>query len=359
MNGIKIKEIHAPLPKNEDLVHGATVLFGSYFQEDEIHKTPIEWIVLESNDGVALLISKKALMVSGYCDSKKVYEDLKYLEYSHSKARHICEFDFYEVAFSDEEKECILSKAVREAGHGLLRKDKVFLLSEREVRLFLPNEEQRKCEPTKFAKKNGARMGWSGNEAYTSWWILPECEEMCGHMVSAKGIPYEKGEIYPKAVFHNGDIQFHGRNIGHSDFTIRPCIMIKASDSFKYKKYNLDYIKSFTGKERTYAVGERYVYHDSVMNEYRLVVQLDETREYFLSVFIREDGSFENYSLDIERASDSHYEFREEDKIREKLYAKGDEGQYLDEIFIRYISQYGGDKLPSLILPYVTAQFHF
>lgn len=126
-----------------------------------------------------------------------------------------------------------------------------------------------------------------------------------------------------------------------------------------YKKYNLDYIKSFTEKERTYAVGERYAYHDSVMNKYRLVVQLDETREYFLSVFIQEDGSFEKYSLDIERASDSHYEFREEDEIREKLYAKGDEGQYLDVILIRYISQYGGDKLLSLILPYVTAQFHF
>ena len=90
--------------EKEELVCGSSILFGRYFQEDMIHKTPIEWMVLEVKDGTALLMSKKALVVSGYCDYKKVSEDLKYLEWSHSIARRVCNWDFYDNAFSDEEK---------------------------------------------------------------------------------------------------------------------------------------------------------------------------------------------------------------------------------------------------------------
>ena len=69
-------------------------------------------------------------------------------------------------------------------------------------------------------------MGWLGDEAYTGWWLLPECDRNCGKLLSASGMPYEYGNIYPKAVFPNGEIGFHGRNIFHSDFMIRPCILL-------------------------------------------------------------------------------------------------------------------------------------
>lgn len=78
-----------------------------------------------------------------------------------------------------------------------------------------------------------------------------------------------------------------------------------------------------------------------------------------MSVFIRDDGIFENYSLDKESANDSHYEFVEEQKIRKNLYISGDENKYFHEILIRYIQEHGGDSLLSQIMPYVTKQFHF
>lgn len=88
-------------------------------------------------------------------------------------------------------------------------------------------------------------------------------------------------------------------------------------------------------------------------------VQLDTQCLWFLSVFIRDDGSLEKYSLDQETASDSHYEFVEEQKIRNRLYIPRDENKYFHEILIRYINEHSGNALLNQIEPYVTAQFHY
>lgn len=203
-------------------------------------------------------------------------------------------------------------------------------------------------------------MGWLGDEAYTGWWLLPECDRNCGKLLSASGMPYEYGNIYPKAVFPNGEIGFHGRNIFHSDFMIRPCILLNVyRDKNDYREYDLAYIQTFAGKERRDGIGERCVYHDVSLKKWRLIIQLDAERYYFLSVFIGGDGRLDKFSLDEEGAADSHYEFKEEREIRKKLYVAGDEDKYLDEILIRYAAQYGPQCLKGLILPYVTAQFHY
>ena len=90
-----------------------------------------------------------------------------------------------------------------------------------------------------------------------------------------------------------------------------------------------------------------------------MTVQLDQDREWFLSVFFMEDGKFDKFSLDEETASDSHYEFDDEAAIREMFYMQGDEKRYLDEIFVRCIAEYGGKKLTKLLTPYLTAQYHY
>ncbi|MBQ8635380.1 hypothetical protein IJ425_04430, partial [bacterium] len=66
---------------------------------------------------VSTLISKKALLVSGYCDHEKIYEDFKCLEWSHSLARKVCNQDFYNSAFSDEEKDWLVAKKIEEGGN--------------------------------------------------------------------------------------------------------------------------------------------------------------------------------------------------------------------------------------------------
>ena len=123
--------------------------------------------------------------------------------------------------------------------------------------------------------------------------------------------------------------------------------------------YTLKYLRSLEGKKRNYTVGDRWVWHDRSMNQWRLTVQLEETRYWFLSVFIKEDGTFNKFSLDYEGASDSHYEFASEAEIRDILYQPGDERLLFDEILIRYVTQHSGDALLRLISPYITAQFHF
>lgn len=133
--------------------------------------------------------------------------------------------------------------------------------------------------------------------------------------------------------------------------------------------YTLDYVKAraytqesakVQGKEtRERIPGACYVRHDAIMKKWLLQIQLDSQRLWFLSVFVREDGSFEKYSLDKETAEDSHYEFVEERKIRNSLYTVGDESRYFHEILIRYAEAHGGNGLLNLIRPYITAQFHY
>lgn len=69
--------------------------------------------------------------------------------------------------------------------------------------------------------------------------------------------------IFIQSCFPNGEIGFHGRNIFHSDFMIRPCILLNVyRDKNDYREYDLAYIQTFAGKERRDGIGERCVYHD-------------------------------------------------------------------------------------------------
>lgn len=124
-------------------------------------------------------------------------------------------------------------------------------------------------------------------------------------------------------------------------------------------QYTLEYIYKAKNLSKKRAPGACQVRYDQSLGKWHLHILLDDEQLWYLSVFIRDDGIFENYSLDKESANDSHYEFVEEQKIRKNLYISGDENKYFHEILIRYIQEHGGDSLLSQIMPYVTKQFHF
>lgn len=126
-----------------------------------------------------------------------------------------------------------------------------------------------------------------------------------------------------------------------------------------YKEYSLGYIISLSEKECAVGVGARKVFHDAFLKKWRLTIQLDEAKYWFLSVFYLEDGGFAGYSLDYEGASDSHYQFYEEKAIRERLYRTGDEERYFDEILSKYVGEVGGSGLYELVKPYITEEYHF
>lgn len=136
--------------------------------------------------------------------------------------------------------------------------------------------------------------------------------------------------------------------------------LIKALLSYSDKpRYTLDYIMAREGLPKERVPGAFQARHDQSMGKWCLRIQLDNDHLWYLSVFVRDDGSFEKYSLDKEAANDSHYEFVEEQKIRKSLYSIGDDRKYFHDILIPYVQAFGGEALLNQIMPYVTEQFHF
>ena len=181
--------------------------------------------------------------------------------------------------------------------------------------------------------------------------IADEFHEMCWRRA---GTYYRPGNYTP--VLKKDEYKKYGKGWG---FPTDPAAVDVAKTPLNCKQYGLDYVV----KESENRLGERVpgaceISHDKFLHQWRIMIQLDEERLWFLSVFIQEDGSFVNYSLDEEAASDSHYHFKDEQSIRSKLYVSGDRDRYFHEILIRYLKEHGGAALWKLIMPYVTAQFH-
>ena len=107
-------------------------------------------------------------------------------------------------------------------------------------------------------------------------------------------------------------------------------------------------------------IGTKDVCFSKSLHKTRMLIQLDQDRYWFLSIFFDDNnGRLEKYSLDYEGASDSHYEFRDETSIRKLFHQDGDEELYLEEIFLRFMEDKSGWCLIDTIKPYITSQFHY
>ena len=125
------------------------------------------------------------------------------------------------------------------------------------------------------------------------------------------------------------------------------------------KHYTLAEIMSYENHVMDGRPGSSSSRFDKITKSWRMRIQLDEERIWFLSVFTGENGEFEKYSLDRELAEDSHFEFTDEKSIREKLFEPGDEKRHFGEILVRYVKKNSGNELLRTIYPFVTAQYHF
>lgn len=206
---------------------GDTVFLGTYPQENDT-PTKVEWIVLNIEEEKALLISKYALITSGYC--KFPLNSFRQLEWEGSLAREKCRH-FFDECFSRSEQSVICEKRIEMNGFGKDCFDRVFLLSEEEVKLYFHEAGMRKCMPTLKAKTAGARMGWTDDTRdYVPWWVLPECKNEGISTMYHYEEEYEEeynGSITPKAVFAMGEILYHSRIIRYQDFCIRPSILVE------------------------------------------------------------------------------------------------------------------------------------
>ena len=130
------------------------------------------------------------------------------------------------------------------------------------------------------------------------------------------------------------------------------------------KKYSLDFVRSFDDEGCSRDIGDISSRHDISLGKWEMSVRLTDNglgvADWFLSVFINDDDSFDTYSLDyIDAYADFHYEFIDEESIRKKLYKDGDENLCFHEIIVRFCNENGGQAFYEEIKEYITSHFHY
>ena len=185
--------VMVPVPEAGDVI-----TFGHYEQDNvtENGPEPIEWIVLEVQDGKAWLMSK-------YClETVIFYPERIFIYWATSNLRPWMNNEFLNAAFSPEEQELILTTTVKNDNpHGKRHvgddtEDKIYLLSYDEVLHFMPELEDRIAYPTPYAIAQGCTLG----DALGScrWWTRTpgarDCD-VCGVRVDGRMTKYGMQDV--------------------------------------------------------------------------------------------------------------------------------------------------------------------
>ena len=162
---------------------GDYIKFGSYSQTASGQVQPIEWQVLLIENNKMLVISRYGLETRRFDPSSQVW--------SNSEIRQWLNGEFYNKAFTEQEKKSINLSNLSD----VRTTDHVFLLSRDEAGKYFSNNEARKCEPTEYAKKNGADV----RNGYIWWWLRspdPDfsgnvyCVNIDGYIIYGNGVSY-------------------------------------------------------------------------------------------------------------------------------------------------------------------------
>ena len=154
---------------------GAIVCLGSYEQDDntENGKEPIEWLVLDVQDGKTLLLSRYALDCQKYHKTNIGKYDNNW---EYSSLRKWLNDAFLKEAFDQAERSVLVADTVDnspEQGTGFYggknTNDSVFLLSVKEAKDFFPEEADRTCKATAYAQTRGAVTDVLSGSCV--WWL--------------------------------------------------------------------------------------------------------------------------------------------------------------------------------------------
>ena len=141
-----------------------TVTFGQYEQDNnpENGPEPIQWIVLEEQDGKQLLFAKDLLDKGRY---NETYGDITWAE---CDLRAWLNNEFYQTAFTEEEQAAILLTEVDNSpaqshpkyrtSSGINTQDRIFLISYAEAEKYFPDNESRRAAPTDYAVARGVKI---------------------------------------------------------------------------------------------------------------------------------------------------------------------------------------------------------
>ena len=172
---------------------GDYITFGVYEQDNNTSNgvEEIEWLVLDIQDGKALVISRYAL------DCKRYNTEYEDVTWETCTLRRWLNNDFINTAFSTDEKAMIPTVTVTadenpeyDTDPGNDTQDKIFLLSIEEVNEYFDSDSARKCKGTYFAFANGALGGGS------CWWWLrsPGYSQDIAASVINDGVVYVSGD---------------------------------------------------------------------------------------------------------------------------------------------------------------------
>lgn len=213
-----------PRFEGDALSVGDSVTMGVYFDESEDEMLPLKWQVIKVEKDRALIITEKCIEHIPF--EKTAYKPGATVNWASSSLREYLNGEFYEVFFTNKEREKILNGGAEDSvvietksnvrtdlGACEDTYDKVFLLSAEEAEELFADNAARQSKATLFAIDSGARVE-GGNAA---WWLRT------------------MGETYDRAavVSHNGEVNYTGYNINFGSAAIRPCMWIATNTDYK------------------------------------------------------------------------------------------------------------------------------
>ncbi|MBQ2991648.1 MAG: hypothetical protein IJD60_10240 [Clostridia bacterium] len=146
--------------------------FGVYEQDNVLDNgmEPIEWRVLAIEGNEILAISQYAL------DSQPYNDKGGYARWVKASLRTWLSTEFYNTAFNDEEKACIITKDLKNWKEANTSDDPVTLIDCDEAKKLFANHDDRQCTPTAYCIAQGARLSTKYNRTKdgpmnVNWWL--------------------------------------------------------------------------------------------------------------------------------------------------------------------------------------------
>lgn len=154
-------------PKNQR----KTVFFGNYYKDKSGNeKKPVEWLVLDEQDGYTLLMTKDIVDSKGWVNNGR--NDITWAQ---TDLRQWLNNDFYNAAFSpSEQSQMALFNAVQpqnpryKTPAGKATVDTVSILNYQELIHYMPTNLERRAKPTGYAAEQGCYLNPEGDSA---WWL--------------------------------------------------------------------------------------------------------------------------------------------------------------------------------------------
>lgn len=204
---------------------GEIITFGTYEQDGDVSNRaePIEWIVLDNQEGRMLVISRYGLDCQPYNTTQAD------VTWETCTLRNWLNSEFYNMAFNEGEKKVIMTSTLENPDNehygtsgGNITKDNIFCLSADEADRYFTKDEERATKPTEYAVNRGVYVtkaedvGVSSVQGYIGnccWWLRSP-GDVC---------------INAMFVFDGGAIPFWrwGQPAVNNNVSVRPALWIK------------------------------------------------------------------------------------------------------------------------------------